>query len=161
MRLDASLRRRLWLQNQLFTLLFVLVIGLLAWLSTRYPLQADWTANGRNTLSVASQTLLAGERLAEALHKGGVPADIFQNLVLDHATTEALITERHFGFVNFTGSVGGGQAIERAAAGGFTGTGLELGGKDPGALLSVTAQPGKESLEQQISGLDATAAKAK
>lgn len=59
MRLDASLRRRLWLQNQLFTLLFVLVIGLLAWLSTRYPLQADWTANGRNTLSVASQTLLA------------------------------------------------------------------------------------------------------
>ena len=37
----------------------------------------------------------------------------------------------------------------------------KLGGKDPGALLSVTAQPGKESLEQQISGLDATAAKAK
>lgn len=59
MRLDASLRRRLWLQNQLFTLLFVLVIGLLAWLSLRYPWQADWTANGRNTLSAASQTLLA------------------------------------------------------------------------------------------------------
>ena len=59
MRLDPSLRRRLWLQNQGFTLLFVLVIGLLAWLSTRYPLQADWTANGRNTLSAASQTLLA------------------------------------------------------------------------------------------------------
>lgn len=58
-RLDPSLRRRLWWQNQLFTLLFVLVIGLLAWLSVRYPLQADWTANGRNTLSVASQALLA------------------------------------------------------------------------------------------------------
>ena len=40
-------------------LLFALVIGLLAWLSVRYPLQADWTVNGRNTLSVASQTLLA------------------------------------------------------------------------------------------------------
>jgi ABC-type uncharacterized transport system involved in gliding motility auxiliary subunit len=59
MRLDPSPRRRLWLQNQLFTLLFVLVIGLLAWLSTRYPMQVDWTVNGRNTLSVASQTLLA------------------------------------------------------------------------------------------------------
>ena len=59
MRLDTSLRRRLWLQNQGFTLLFALVIGLLAWLSTRYPLQADWTVNGRNTLSAASQTLLA------------------------------------------------------------------------------------------------------
>jgi len=35
--------------------------------------------------------------------------------------------------VNFTGSVGGGgRAIERAAAGTFTGVGLELGGKDPG-----------------------------
>ncbi|MFV0301211.1 MAG: aldehyde dehydrogenase family protein [Paracoccus sp. (in: a-proteobacteria)] len=83
-------------------------------------------------LKHASQTLLAGERLAEAMHKAGVPEDIFQNLVLDHATTEALIAERNFGFVNFTGSVSGGQAIERAAAGGFTGTGLELGGKDPG-----------------------------
>ncbi|TKW66004.1 MAG: aldehyde dehydrogenase family protein [Paracoccus denitrificans] len=83
-------------------------------------------------LKHASQTLLAGERLAEAMHKAGVPSDVFQNVVLDHATTEALIAERNFGFVNFTGSVGGGRAIERAAAGGFTGTGLELGGKDPG-----------------------------
>ncbi|MFV0302476.1 MAG: aldehyde dehydrogenase family protein [Paracoccus sp. (in: a-proteobacteria)] len=83
-------------------------------------------------LKHASQTLLAGERLAEAMRAGGVPEDVFQNLVLDHATTEALIAERLFGFVNFTGSVAGGQAIERAAAGGFTGTGLELGGKDPG-----------------------------
>ncbi|MDD7971120.1 aldehyde dehydrogenase family protein [Roseinatronobacter sp. HJB301] len=83
-------------------------------------------------LKHASQTLLAGERLAQALHAGGVPQDVFQNLVLDHATTEALIRERAFGFVNFTGSVGGGQAIEHAAAGSFTGLGLELGGKDPG-----------------------------
>ena len=83
-------------------------------------------------LKHASQTLLAGERLAQAMAQGGVPDEVFQNLVLDHATTEALIAERSFGFVNFTGSVGGGKAIERAAAGTFTGTGLELGGKDPG-----------------------------
>ena len=83
-------------------------------------------------LKHASQTLLAGERLAEAFHKAGVPEDVFQNVVLDHATTEALIVERMFDFVNFTGSVGGGRAIERAAAGTFTATGLELGGKDPG-----------------------------
>lgn len=83
-------------------------------------------------LKHASQTLLAGERLALALHRGGVPQDVFQNLVLDHNTTEALIAGRGFGFVNFTGSVRGGQAIERAAAGTFTAVGLELGGKDPG-----------------------------
>jgi len=59
MRLDSSVRRRLWLQHLLFLLLFALVIGLLAWLSIRYPLRADWTASGRNTLSEASQMLLA------------------------------------------------------------------------------------------------------
>ena len=59
-------------------------------------------------LKHASQTLLAGERLAQAFHAGGVPADVFQNLFLDHAVTEALISSRSFGFVNFTGSVGGG-----------------------------------------------------
>ena len=83
-------------------------------------------------LKHATQTLVVGERLAEALHAGGVPEAVFQNLTLDHATTEALIGERSFGFINFTGSVGGGIAIEKAAAGTFTGLGLELGGKDPG-----------------------------
>ena len=86
-------------------------------------------------LKHASQTLLVGERIAEAMAKAGVPADVFQNAVLDHAGTEALIAERSFGFINFTGSVGGGQAIERAAAGTFTGLGLELGGKDPGYVM--------------------------
>lgn len=87
-----------------------------------------------NTLILkhASQTLLAGERLAEAFHAAGVPEDVFQNVTLDHTTTEGLIAGRAFDFVNFTGSVGGGRAIERAAAGTFTPLGLELGGKDPG-----------------------------
>ena len=83
-------------------------------------------------LKHATQTLVVGERLADAFAAGGVSADVFQNVVLDHATTEALIGAKSFGFVNFTGSVGGGMAIERAAAGTFTATGLELGGKDPG-----------------------------
>ncbi|NPD16435.1 aldehyde dehydrogenase family protein [Xinfangfangia sp. D13-10-4-6] len=83
-------------------------------------------------LKHASQTLVAGERLAQAFHAAGIPADVFQNLVLDHAVTEKLIADRRFDFVNFTGSVNGGKAIERAAAGTFTPLGLELGGKDPG-----------------------------
>jgi acyl-CoA reductase-like NAD-dependent aldehyde dehydrogenase len=87
-------------------------------------------------LKHASQTLLAGERLAQAFHAGGVPQDVFQNIVLDHATTETLIKDRAFDFINFTGSVGGGRAIEKAAAGTFSGTGLELGGKDPGYVRS-------------------------
>lgn len=83
-------------------------------------------------LKHASQTPLVGERMAKAFHAAGVPADVFQNVFLDHATTSELIAAKSFGFVNFTGSVAGGRAIERAAAGTFTGLGLELGGKDPG-----------------------------
>jgi acyl-CoA reductase-like NAD-dependent aldehyde dehydrogenase len=76
--------------------------------------------------------LVVGERLAEAFHAGGVPEDVFQNVVLSHEVTEKLIGDRAFNFVNFTGSVAGGAAMERAAAGTFTSLGLELGGKDPG-----------------------------
>jgi acyl-CoA reductase-like NAD-dependent aldehyde dehydrogenase len=83
----------------------------------------------------ATQTLLVGERMVRAFTEAGLPEGLFQNLFLDHATTEALIARRAFGFVNFTGSVAGGQAIERAAAGTFTPLGLELGGKDPGYVM--------------------------
>lgn len=86
-------------------------------------------------LKPATQTLLVGERMAGAFHDAGVPAEIFQNLFLDHETTADLIAARRFGFVNFTGSVPGGRAIEGAAAGTFTGLGLELGGKDPGYVM--------------------------
>ena len=83
-------------------------------------------------LKHAGQTLAVGDHLAEAFHAAGVPEDVFQNLVLDHDTTSALLSERAVDFVNFTGSVGGGQAIERAAAGTFIPVSTELGGKDPG-----------------------------
>lgn len=81
-------------------------------------------------LKHASQTPIAGERLAQAF--AHLPDGLFTNVFLDHATTSALLAERAFDFVNFTGSVRGGQEIERAAAGTFVGVGLELGGKDPG-----------------------------
>ncbi|WP_333683149.1 aldehyde dehydrogenase family protein [Pontibaca methylaminivorans] len=86
-------------------------------------------------LKHATQTLLVGERLAQAFRSAGIPEDVFQNLFLDHDTTSALIAGRSFGFVNFTGSVGGGRAMEHAAAGTFTGMGLELGGKDPAYVM--------------------------
>ena len=47
------------LQNLLFVALFLGAIGLTGWLSTQYNYQADWTENGRNTLSEASVALLA------------------------------------------------------------------------------------------------------
>ena len=86
-------------------------------------------------LKHATQTMLVGERMAKAFHDAGVPEDVFINVFLEHQTTTDLIAAKSFGFVNFTGSVGAGRAIERAAAGTFTGVGLELGGKDPGYVM--------------------------
>jgi acyl-CoA reductase-like NAD-dependent aldehyde dehydrogenase len=82
-------------------------------------------------LKHAAQTLLVGERFQAAMDLIGAPKGLFANLVLDHESTARLIASRSVDHVNFTGSVEGGKAIERAAAGSFTTLGLELGGKDP------------------------------
>ena len=82
-------------------------------------------------LKHASQTLLVGERFAEAMAAAGLPDGLFQNLVLNHADTEKLIGSGQIDHINFTGSVEGGRRIEKAAAGTFATLGLELGGKDP------------------------------
>jgi acyl-CoA reductase-like NAD-dependent aldehyde dehydrogenase len=89
------------------------------------------TAGNAVILKHASQTLLVGERIAEAMTAAGLPDGLFQNLVLSHADTEKLIGSGHIDHINFTGSVEGGRRIEKAAAGTFATLGLELGGKDP------------------------------
>jgi acyl-CoA reductase-like NAD-dependent aldehyde dehydrogenase len=82
-------------------------------------------------LKHAAQTLLVGERFQTAFDKAGLPRGLFQNIVLSHAQTERLIGSGKIDHVSFTGSVSGGRAVERAAAGAFASLGLELGGKDP------------------------------
>jgi acyl-CoA reductase-like NAD-dependent aldehyde dehydrogenase len=86
-------------------------------------------------LKHAAQTLLVGERFAKAFEKAGLPRGVFQNIVLNHAQTERLLGSGKIDHVNFTGSVAGGRAIEKAAAGTFMTLGLELGGKDPAYVL--------------------------
>lgn len=82
-------------------------------------------------LKHAAQTLLVGERFQMAMDRAGLPKGLFRNLALDHAATLKIIASGSVNQVCFTGSVEAGRVIERAAAGTFTGVGLELGGKDP------------------------------
>lgn len=129
---EDSDKFRRYLAREALGVVFIVAPWNYPYLTTINTLVPALIAGNTVVLKAASQTMLVGERLAEAFHAAGVPADVFQNVVLDHATTEALIGARAFNFVNFTGSVGGGVAIEKAAAGTFTPLGLELGGKDPG-----------------------------
>jgi acyl-CoA reductase-like NAD-dependent aldehyde dehydrogenase len=82
-------------------------------------------------LKHSAQTLLAGERFAEALAAAGLPDGLFANLFLSHEQTARLLGAGLVDHATFTGSVEGGRAVERAAAGSFTSLTLELGGKDP------------------------------
>jgi acyl-CoA reductase-like NAD-dependent aldehyde dehydrogenase len=82
-------------------------------------------------LKHATQTLLVGERFAEAFRKAGLPKGLFQNLVMSHEQAAKLIGSGRVDHIAFTGSVQGGKAIEQAAAATFASVGLELGGKDP------------------------------
>lgn len=81
-------------------------------------------------LKPARQTLLTGDSFQKAFDTAGLPKGLFQTLALSHEQTNDLIAGGDVDMVCFTGSVGGGAAMEQAAAGQFIPVGLELGGKD-------------------------------
>lgn len=81
-------------------------------------------------LKHSKQTPLVADRYQEAFEAAGLPNGIFQKLDLTHKDTEYLIADRRVDFINFTGSVHGGHAVQQAISQKFISAGLELGGKD-------------------------------
>jgi len=82
-------------------------------------------------LKHSDQTPLCAERYSAAARAIGLPEGLLQHLCCTHEDVARLVEDPRVGFVAFTGSVGGGHAVARAAAARFVGVGLELGGKDP------------------------------
>lgn len=82
-------------------------------------------------LKHAEQTPLCAERYAAAARQAGLPEGALQFLHLTHRQVANVIRDGRVAQVAFTGSVQGGRAVAQAAAPGFVGAGLELGGKDP------------------------------
>jgi acyl-CoA reductase-like NAD-dependent aldehyde dehydrogenase len=111
------------------------------WLTSVNAVVPALLAGNSVILKMAAQTPLVAERYAEAFKAAGLPEGVFQFLHLDHAQVARVIADSRISFVAFTGSVPGGQAVQRAAAARFIGTGLELGGKDP-AYVRVDADLG-------------------
>lgn len=66
MEMNKKTRTEFKFQNITFVILFLAIIGLLAWLSHRYSIDADWTATGRNTLNEATVKLLS--RMDQPVH---------------------------------------------------------------------------------------------
>ena len=101
------------------------------WLTSVNAVVPALLAGNGVILKMAAQTPLVAERYAQAFDAAGLPQGVFQFLHMDHASTARVIGDARIAYVAFTGSVPGGHAVQRAAAGRFVGTGLELGGKDP------------------------------
>ena len=59
MQVTSRTHLQIRLQHSIFIGLLISAIILIAWLSSRYEIKADWTVNNRHTLSEASQKLLA------------------------------------------------------------------------------------------------------
>jgi acyl-CoA reductase-like NAD-dependent aldehyde dehydrogenase len=102
------------------------------WLTSVNAVVPALLAGNSVILKMAAQTPLVAERYAEAFKAAGLPEGVFQFLHLDHAQVARAIADPRIAFVAFTGSVPAGHAVQQAAAERFIGTGLELGGKDPG-----------------------------
>jgi len=58
MKVTRRSRLLLRLQSLVFSVLFIAIIGMLAWISTQYVYLADWTSGSRNTISEGSRRLL-------------------------------------------------------------------------------------------------------
>jgi acyl-CoA reductase-like NAD-dependent aldehyde dehydrogenase len=120
------------------------------WLTSVNAVVPALLAGNSVILKMAQQTPLVGERYAEAFKATGLPDGVFQFLHLDHEQAGRVIRDDRIAFVAFTGSVGGGHAVQRTASARFIPTGLELGGKDP-AYVRADA-PLEATIENVVDG---------
>ena len=120
------------------------------WLTSVNAVVPALLAGNTVVLKMAQQTPLVAERYRQAFAAAGLPDGVFQFLHIDHESAARVIADPRIGFIAFTGSVGGGHAVQRAAAGRFIGTGLELGGKDP-AYVRADA-PLQATIENLVDG---------
>lgn len=120
-----------WIQREAIGVVFVVAPWNYPYLTAINAIMPAILAGNTVVLKHSAQTPLCAERLHEAFLAGGVPEGVFQYLHLSHSDTETVIKDERVNYIAFTGSVPGGEMVEKAAAGRFIGIGLELGGKDP------------------------------
>jgi acyl-CoA reductase-like NAD-dependent aldehyde dehydrogenase len=122
---------RRFIRREPLGVVFVVAPWNYPWLTSVNAVVPALLAGNSVILKMAQQTPLVAERYAAAFEAAGLPQGVFQFLHLDHEQVGRVIADERVGFVAFTGSVGGGHAVQRAASERFIATGLELGGKDP------------------------------
>lgn len=120
-----------WIQREALGVFFIIAPWNYPYLTAINTIIPAILAGNSVILKHSAQTPLCAERLDEAFKSSGLPEGVFQYLHLNHQDAESIIKDQRIAYVAFTGSVPGGEMVEKASAGRFVGIGLELGGKDP------------------------------
>jgi ABC-type uncharacterized transport system involved in gliding motility auxiliary subunit len=123
--MKVTRRSRLLLRLQAFTfaILFIGIIGMLAWLSTQYVYQADWTTGARNTISDDTRRLLDGMEhpvsISAFVRDEGAMRDQITSLIgsyqrfKDDITLEFINPDREPARVRELGIASGGEIVIR------------------------------------------------
>ncbi|MFO7705111.1 MAG: NAD-dependent succinate-semialdehyde dehydrogenase [Halopseudomonas sp.] len=98
-------------------------------------LAANLMAGNGCVLKHASTCTGSGLRLRELCIEAGLPEDLFQVIVIDHATSDKLIAHPKVRGVTLTGSEGAGRHVGAVAAAALKKTVLELGSNDAYLVL--------------------------
>jgi phenylacetaldehyde dehydrogenase len=97
-------------------------------------------------LKPAEQTPFSALRLAQLADEAGFPKGVFNVVLGDGSTGQAIVEHRGIQKISFTGSTTVGKQVLRTAAGDLKRVTLELGGKSPTIILAdadlQTAIPG-------------------
>lgn len=121
--MKVTRRSRLLLRLQAFTfaILFISIIGMLAWLSTQYVYQADWTTGSRNTISDDTRRLLDGMEhpvsISAFVRDEGAMRDQITSLIgsyqrfKDDITLEFINPDREPARVRELGIASGGEIV--------------------------------------------------
>jgi acyl-CoA reductase-like NAD-dependent aldehyde dehydrogenase len=128
-----------FIRREALGVVFVIAPWNYPWLTSVNAVVPALLAGNSVVLKMAQQTPLVAERYAEAFKAAGLPEGVFQYLHLDHEQVGRVVDDVRVAYVAFTGSVGGGHAVQRAASDRFIATGLELGGKDPAYVRADAA----------------------
>src|SRR3989338_431897 len=95
------------------------------------PLMAGNTIILKHARNVTGSALM----IEDAFSKAGFPKGVFQNVIVDHESSSALIESKYVAACSLTGSVGAGSKIAEQSGKQIKRTVLELGGSDPHIIL--------------------------
>jgi len=123
MKVTRRSRLLLRLQAFIFAILFIGIIGMLAWLSTQYVYQADWTVGARNTVSADTRRLLDAMEhpvsISAFVHDDDMTRDQITSLIgsyqrfKDDISLEFINPDREPARVRELGIASGGEIVIR------------------------------------------------